>query len=237
MLNPSVSEDEELEVVAWGTPVLAVPAERPVALPASFYQRRGKRLLDITLGTALFIGLLPLMVLAGLAVLLFSGWPILYRTQRLKRDGQPFGMLKLRTMANGAHERLGDLLREDPVLAAEYEARLKLENDPRRTRIGVLLRRCSIDELPQFWHVITGDMTLVGPRPYAVEERPLLAPHPDILEMPPAITGPWQTRGRNNLPPNARLSSDVAYVRDVSFRRDVGYLLATVRCLLRPNGS
>jgi exopolysaccharide production protein ExoY len=202
----------------------------------TFYQRRGKRLLDIVLGTVLLLVLLPVMATVALGVLATSGWPIFYRHQRLGRDGHPFRMLKFRTMATNADRYLPRLLTRDPTLASEYRERLKLEHDPRRTKVGILLRKLSLDELPQFWHVIKGEMSLVGPRPYAVRERALLTEHVEILSQAPAITGPWQVGGRNALSPERRIALDAEYVSNVSLRQDLGYLLATVRCLTCANG-
>lgn len=219
------------------SPASAAAASREGMLPRTFYQSRGKRLLDITLGALLFVGCLPMIVIAAVAVLCLSGWPILYRAERMGRDGRPLRLLKLRTMVNGAHDMLPDLLVANPALAGEYRKRLKLRSDPRRTKIGAILRRFSIDELPQFWHVMTGDMTLVGPRPYAVEERDLVAPYPEILSMTPGVTGPWQVRGRSELPPEARIALDLRYVTRIRFGRDLRYMLATLDCLMRPNGQ
>jgi len=203
----------------------------------TFYQRIGKRLLDISLGIVLFILFLPLMALAALAVLVMSGGPIFYRDRRLGGHGRPFGMLKFRTMARNADAALSELLRTNPVLLDEYRKSLKLRHDPRRTRVGTILRRLSIDELPQLWHVITGEMSLVGPRPYAVGERGLLSEHPEILMRTPAVTGPWQVRGRNGLPPKVRIALDARYVSDITLARDLRYLLATLKCLACANGN
>jgi exopolysaccharide production protein ExoY len=215
----------------------AAPILRYRSAASTFYQRRGKRLLDITLGTVLSIGLLPTMAVAALAVLLLSGWPVFYRAKRLGTHGRPFHMLKLRTMVNGAHHILADLLEAKPVLAREYEERLKLPEDPRRTRIGAILRRFSIDELPQLWHVITGEMSLVGPRPYAVEEIALLSSYPEILDSAPGITGPWQVAGRNEIPPQVRIALDVKYVANITLAQDLRCLLATLKCLVRADGQ
>jgi lipopolysaccharide/colanic/teichoic acid biosynthesis glycosyltransferase len=132
---------------------------------------------------------------------------------------------------------LGDLLEAKPKLAREYRERLKLRKDPRRTRIGAILRRFSIDELPQFWHVITGEMSLVGPRPYAVEEKIIiLSSHPEVLDSTPAITGPWQVAGRNALLPWQRVALDSKYVANITVTQDLRYLLATLDCLVRADG-
>ena len=213
---------------------LPVPAYRGSA--PTFYQRRGKRLLDIILGATLFIALLPFVAAIALVVLLVSGWPVFYGADRLGRHGHPFRMLKFRTMVNGAHHMLTDLLEAEPALAREYQENLKLRKDPRRTRLGAVLRRLSIDELPQIWQVITGEMSLVGPRPYAVEEAALLSSHPEILDSRPALTGPWQVAGRNDLSPRLRIALDARYVTNVTLAQDVRYLVMTMKSLFRANG-
>ena len=204
----------------------------------TFYRRLGKRAFDLVFGAALIVALLPLMLATALVVLVTSGWPVLYRAERLGRHGQPFRMLKFRTMVRGADEALPALLLSDGALAEEYGHALKLRDDPRTTRLGALLRRFSIDELPQLWHVITGEMSLVGPRPYAATEAEmaLIAPHPEILEPAPALTGPWQVEGRNDLTPAERIARDTEYAGACSFLGDVAYLLATVKCLVYANG-
>ena len=202
----------------------------------TFYQRRGKRMLDVLLGTLLFVGLLPLMVVAALAVLATSGWPIFYKAERIGLHGHRFRMLKFRTMVRHADKVLRELLRTDDALAAEYRRTLKLRKDPRRTKLGVTFRKFSIDELPQLWHVITGKMSLVGPRPYAVEEAPLLSRRREILLLTPGLTGPWQVQGRNELPVSQRIELDADYAAGLRLGRDLRYLLATANCLVRPNG-
>lgn len=219
-----------------GTAVRALPVPAYRASAPTFYQRRGKRLLDIALGTALFIGLLPFMAAVALVLLLASGWPVFYGAERLGRHGRAFRMWKFRTMVNGAHHMLMELLEADPALAREYHEHLKLHEDPRRTRLGALLRRLSVDELPQLWQVITGDMSMVGPRPYAVEEASLLSSHPEILDARPALTGPWQVAGRNDLSPRLRIALDAQYVRSVTLAQDLRYLAMTLVCLLQANG-
>jgi undecaprenyl-phosphate galactose phosphotransferase len=129
------------------------------------------------------------MAAIALVVLLVSGWPVFYGADRLGRHGHPFRMLKFRTMVNGAHRMLTDLLEAEPALAREYQENLKLRKDPRRTRLGAVLRRLSIDELPQLWQVITGEMSLVGPRPYAVEEAGFLSPETLTVRSDRALAG------------------------------------------------
>jgi exopolysaccharide production protein ExoY len=237
-LRPQMSEAEaEVDVEGIdGVLARAAPILRYWSAAPTFYQRRGKRLLDITLGTVLFVGLLPIIAVAALAVLVLSGRPIFYRDRRLGRYGRPFAMLKFRTMARNADAVLNELLRTNPARMDEYRKSLKLRHDPRRTRVGTILRKLSIDELPQLWHVITGEMSLVGPRPYAVGEVGLLSGRPEILMLTPAVTGPWQVRGRNGLPAKTRIALDAQYVSDITLAGDLRYLVATLKCLACANG-
>lgn len=205
-----------------------------LAPPQTFYTRRGKRMLDVALGALLLAVLSPIMLAAAVAVILTSGWPAFYGARRLGRDGRPFTMWKLRTMRPDAEEMLERLLREDGAIALELKTRQKLRRDPRVTFIGKALRRTSLDELPQLWNVLRGDMSLVGPRPYL--RRDLSEADEDILVVRPGMTGLWQVSGRNALPPRTRPELDRAYVREVSLAGDLRLLLLTFRPLIRLDG-
>jgi exopolysaccharide production protein ExoY len=238
MTQRTLEADTEVSVAGIvGETAETIASSWPRAAALTFYERIGKRLLDISLGIVLLIVFLPIMAVAALAVLVMSGWPIFYRDRRLGRYSRPFGMLKFRTMVRNADAALSELLRTNPVLMDEYRRILKLRHDPRRTEIGTILRKLSIDELPQLWHVITGEMSLVGPRPYAVGERGLLSEHPEILTLKPAVTGPWQVRGRNGLPSKTRIALDAEYVSNIRLGGDLRYLVATLRCLACANGN
>jgi lipopolysaccharide/colanic/teichoic acid biosynthesis glycosyltransferase len=207
-----------------------------VARPG-FYSRYGKRPLDITLGTLLLLLTAPLMLCVAVAVLLTSGWPVLYASERIGRDGRRFSMWKFRTMVRDADAVIDRWKHSHPDRVAEYELRFKLKDDPRITPVGAFLRRSSLDELPQFWNVVRGDMSLVGPRPYL----PTLAPAADcaeaVLSLRPAVTGPFQVSGRNAMTPRRRMLLDADYAAQVTFVSDVAYLLRTVRPLLRLDGD
>lgn len=209
-------------------------ADAPVLAPRTFYARYGKRALDVMLGSVLLLLSAPIVALAALAVLVTSGWPAFYGARRLGRDGRPFTMWKLRTMRPNAEEILERLVREDGALALELKTHQKLVRDPRVTLVGKLLRRTSIDELPQLWNVVRGDMSLVGPRPYL--RRDLSEADEDILAVRPGMTGPWQVSGRHRLPPRTRVALDRAYVRTMSFAHDLRLLLLTIRPLVRLDG-
>jgi lipopolysaccharide/colanic/teichoic acid biosynthesis glycosyltransferase len=205
-----------------------------VAPPRTLYVRYGKRALDLALGVLLLAVASPVIVLAAFTVLVTSGWPAFYGARRLGRDGRPFTMWKLRTMRVDAEELLDRLVREDGALALELRTRQKLVRDPRVTFVGRLLRRTSIDELPQLWNVVRGDMSLVGPRPYL--RRDLSEADEDILSVRPGMTGPWQVGGRHRLGPATRVALDREYVRTISLARDLRLLALTTLPLVRLDG-
>jgi exopolysaccharide production protein ExoY len=221
-----------------GSPTVEA-ALTPVAVERianGFYLRYGKRVFDVVLATALLILLLPAIAAVAAVVLLASGWPVLYRSERVGLDGRTFRMWKFRTMVRNADIASRQWAETHPALAAELAANWKLRSDPRVTRAGALLRRSSLDELPQLLNVLRGDMSIVGPRPYLPHEAldPMLAS--SILAVRPGLTGPFQTRGRNGLMPIERQKLEASYWRDVSLRRDALYVVRTVRPLVRMDG-
>jgi len=196
-----------------------------------------KRLLDIVIAASLLILLSPLLLVIALSVKLETRGPALFRQARCSAGSQFFMALKFRTMHVDAEARLMEMLASDPDLKQEYDRHHKLRDDPRVTRIGQLLRRTSLDELPQLWNVLTGDMSLIGPRPYMPHE---LAPHPSarsaIARVRPGITGLWQVSGRHRTTFEDRLRYDIAYVESYSLKQDVIILLRTVTVILRADG-
>lgn len=217
----------------------AEPILTPVVLEGirrGTYLRWGKRVLDVMLGTALLISILPLFALVALAVLATSGWPMFYRSPRLGMDGRVFQMWKFRTMVRDA-DAVRERWREThPELAARMDASWKLKEDPRVTPLGAFLRRTSLDELPNFINVLRGEMSLVGPRPYLSTE--VLDPtlFAAIVAVRPGITGPFQVRGRNTLAPGDRMRIEAWYWRDVGLLSDLWYLVRTLRPLARMDG-
>ena len=204
--------------------------------PASFYARRLKRPLDVVLSVTLLIALMPLIVGVALAVLLTSGWPIFYGSDRIGLDGRRFPMWKFRTMvhdADAVFERWKDT---HPDRAAQLLTHWKLEKDPRVTPLGRFLRKYSLDELPQFWNVIVGEMSIVGPRPYLSRESldPVLAAA--ITSVRPGLTGPFQVRGRKELAPRDRMEIEASYAPDVRLIKDLVYMARTVQPLIRLDG-
>jgi lipopolysaccharide/colanic/teichoic acid biosynthesis glycosyltransferase len=202
----------------------------------------GKRAFDFIIAVTCLLVLLPLLVLAGLAVRLTTPGPMLFRQRRLGLHGRPFTLYKFRTMYHGCtdepHRRyVRDLLTADTVKAGT-NGLYKLDADSRVTKVGGLLRRTSIDELPQLLNVIRGDMSLVGPRPALPWEAEMFSGgHRERFLVPPGITGLWQVSGRNRLTMKQALDLDVEYVRRHSFALDLAILLKTVPTVLFTLGA
>jgi lipopolysaccharide/colanic/teichoic acid biosynthesis glycosyltransferase len=196
-----------------------------------------KRLTDIVGALVLLIVLSPLLAFIAIAILVDSGLPIIYLSQRIGRYGQPITVLKFRTMRDGSHHHLRELLTADEELRMEYGVSRKLREDPRRTRVGAFLRRTSLDELPQLINVLMGEMSLVGPRPYFPGE---LAGRPEvdvILRVRPGITGLWQVNGRSDRSFEERLGYDVEYVRKRGFRLDARIAARTFSAVVSGRGA
>ena len=201
-------------------------------------QRALKRAVDIV-GALLFFALLgPLYLLVAAAVLIGTGGPVHYWQMRLGRDGRPFRCYKFRSMVKGADELLKQHLARDPTARTQWDQFQKLDNDPRITRVGRVIRRLSLDELPQFYNVLIGDMSLVGPRPCMTRQRSLYGPGwTHYCHMRPGITGLWQVSGRNRLPYAERVALDVRYASEWSLALDAKVLARTVWVVLKGEGS
>jgi exopolysaccharide production protein ExoY len=217
-------------------PTIAVPAIPRTRPRAGFYLRYGKRALDIALGTTLFLVLTPLILAVVMAVLLTSGWPVFYGSERIGLDGRRFQMWKFRTMVRDADAVFERWKETHPDRAEQLLTHWKLENDPRVTALGRFLRKSSLDELPQFWNVLRGEMSIAGPRPYLSRESldPALAPA--ITSVRPGLTGPFQVCGRKGLSPQARMQLEAGYASDMSLLKDVGYMIRTAKPLWRLDG-
>lgn len=196
-----------------------------------------KRVLDI-LGTLLLAGVFAPLMLVIVLLLRKDGAPVIYRHWRIGRDGRPFQCLKFRTMIPEADGVLRELLSRDAGLKREWVRHHKLRCDPRVTALGRLLRRTSLDELPQLWNVIRGEMSLVGPRPVVRQE--LLRYGRNIqayLSARPGITGLWQVQGRNDTDYRRRVVLDTYYVKRRSLLLDLYILLKTTRVVLGGRGA
>lgn len=197
-----------------------------------------KRLVDLALVAAGSVVLLPLVALIAVAIKLTSRGPILYGQVRRGRGGRPFKAWKFRSMVANADEVLAEYLKQDPQLREEWRRTQKLRNDPRITLVGRFLRRTSLDELPQFWNVVTGEMSVVGPRPIVTDE---IARYGDAYisykRVTPGLTGLWQVSGRNRLAYEARVSLDTYYIRNWSPWLDLYILARTVTAVLLARGA
>ncbi len=199
---------------------------------------RAKRVMDLCATVTGGILVLPILLALALLVYLESGRPVFYRDQRMGRDGTVFSCLKFRTMGPNAETLLQRMLEEDAGLREEYLKYHKLRDDPRVTRVGRLLRKTSLDELPQLWNVLRGEMSLVGPRPYLLREsKEIGMTQSEILRVPPGITGPWQVAGRNRTSFNERVQMDAYYVRDWSVWLDLVLLAYTAKCVILGRGA
>ena len=196
-----------------------------------------KRSFDIVFSIILLVLLSPLF-----AYLIFkvrgSEGPAFFKDKRLGRDGTVFYCFKFRSMVVNAAEVMDALLSSDPAAKAEYERNCKLKHDPRITQIGHFLRRSSLDELPQLWNVLRGDMSLVGPRPMLLGERQKYGDNLSYyLQVRPGMTGLWQVSGRSDLDFETRVALDAWYVRNWSFWNDLVILIKTVKVVLQKDGA
>jgi lipopolysaccharide/colanic/teichoic acid biosynthesis glycosyltransferase len=209
----------------------------PAALRRGAYARLWKRLLDIVLSLPFLVLSSPVIVVLAALIVFSSGWPAFHRTRRLGRGGREFTMWKLRTMVPEAERMLAEWFVTAPELAAEYYTDFKIKDDPRVTRLGKFLRRSSLDELPQFWNVLRGDMAMVGPRPIVLDElQNYGASAGDFLSVRPGITGLWQTDGRNEVRYPERSWFELTYRRSFSLPLDLKILARTLASPFRFNG-
>ncbi|NIJ05546.1 sugar transferase [Frigoribacterium faeni] len=210
----------------------AHPPQHLVEVPArAAAARRAKRVVDVCVSLALLLALSPLLLVTALAVRLDSRGPVLFRQQRCGLDGDEFTMLKFRSMSTGARDPLTD--RHDGAGPL-----FKLHDDPRVTRVGRVIRRYSVDELPQLVNVLRGDMSLVGPRPALPRE---VAQYDEVarrrLLVLPGLTGPWQVGGRSDLDWETSIALDLGYVHRWTPTTDPLILVKTVGAVLRPVGA
>lgn len=204
--------------------------------PYGFYARNGKRLFDLVVALLAVPILLPLAIGTIALVAYKEGKPI-FSHLRVGYRGRMFPCYKFRTMVLDSEARLQHLLTTDEVAAAIWAKEFKLQNDPRVTRFGRFLRETSLDELPQLWNVIRGDMSLVGPRPVTSEELPLYRSDAEAyLSVRPGVTGLWQVSGRNSIGFEQRVKLDRDYVKNLSFAQDIKILFLTFPAVLRKTG-
>lgn len=199
-----------------------------------FYHSYTKRILDFTLVLLAAPIVLP-VILVMAAMVGFQGGKPFYSQLRVGRNGQTFRIWKIRTMVRDADAKLEEYLEENPAARAEWDATQKLKNDPRITKIGRILRKTSLDELPQLWNVFNGSMSLIGPRPMMVCQK---SQYPGVAYywLRPGITGFWQISDRNDCTFAGRANFDDAYARQVSIRTDIRVLFQTFGVVMRATG-
>jgi lipopolysaccharide/colanic/teichoic acid biosynthesis glycosyltransferase len=193
----------------------------------------GKRAVDLLVCTLLLVIAIPVIAVCALAIRLDTPGPMMIAQLRTGRDGRRFRMLKLRTMLANAEELKPQFAHLSVVPPPDF----KIPNDPRITRVGRFLRATSLDELPQLFNVLRGDMSLVGPRPTSFEPSRYELWHTQRLDVRPGITGLWQVEGRNVMTFDERLRLDVQYIRRRSLAFDVMLLARTVVVVLRRSGA
>jgi exopolysaccharide production protein ExoY len=209
----------------------SVPLQRPIGLTS-------KRIVDIILSLSGIVLLAPLLIICSVVTFITSPGPIMFRHRRVGYNGKDFDCLKFRTMVSDAPARLTQLLETDPVAAAEWSTNRKLRDDPRVTAIGSILRQSSLDELPQLFNVLRGDMSIVGPRPVTEEELVMYAGAADAyLACRPGITGLWQVSGRSTTTYNKRIACDTFYARSWSMTLDAKIIIVTLPALLLTDGA
>ncbi|MPZ53189.1 MAG: sugar transferase [Acidimicrobiia bacterium] len=196
-------------------------------------ENRWYRLLEVTATAAGLAVLAPWMALIAIAIKLDSRGPVLFRQRRVGKFGNTFMCLKFRTMVPDAAGRLAALLESDPAMAAEFAAHQKLERDPRVTRVGRILRKAKLDELPQLLNVLRNEMALVGPRPIVIPEVVRYGEHASVVfSVRPGITGQWQAAQDESMSYDRRVALDMEYVHNRSTMGDIRIILATLAGLL-----
>jgi lipopolysaccharide/colanic/teichoic acid biosynthesis glycosyltransferase len=192
-----------------------------------------KRIVDVTVGFALLLALSPLLLVAMLAVLADDGRPVLFRQSRIGRNGEAFTLVKVRTMVRDAEVQLDELRPRNETSGHFF----KISDDPRVTRIGRRLRAWSIDEIPQLWNVLRGDMSLVGPRPLFSAPGDYDPIERRRLRVRPGLTGPWQASGRSTTGGAQAIQQDLFYIENWTMLGDVVILARTITSVLSRKGA
>ena len=196
-----------------------------------------KRAMDIMVASAALLCFWPLMLLVALLIKLDDGGPVVFSHKRVGRNRTMFPCLKFRTMATNSAELLRQHLAENPAAQEEWRETQKLKSDPRITVVGRVLRKTSLDELPQLFNVLRGDMSIVGPRPVVTDEIKKYGSDAAFYLMArPGLTGPWQVSGRNDVSYEARVNFDRNYVENWSLLTDISIIVRTVPAVLLAKG-
>jgi len=233
LAHPGCDLNAHLAVMRAATAVFDSSTETPIK--NSIYRAGGKRLFETLLILLSLPFFVPIMVLCVVALWLESGNPF-YRQDRLGKNGKRFSILKLRTMVRDADAVLEDYLASDPEMRREWDEKQKLINDPRVTRVGAVLRSTSLDELPQLWNVLLGEMSLIGPRPMMPDQLQMYGDPAHYFALRPGITGLWQVSARNENGFSFRNEVDATYNKAMSVTGDIAIIYKTVGVMLRRTG-
>ncbi|MGK7932305.1 MAG: sugar transferase [Microcystaceae cyanobacterium] len=197
-----------------------------------------KRAFDIAFSLFVLIFFSPLYLILALLIAISSSGPIFYIQQRVGKNHRLFGCIKFRTMVHNADEVLAEMMANSPQMREEFQDNFKLKEDPRITWIGKFLRLTSLDEFPQFWNVLMGDMSVVGPRPLIPDELAKYGNKIDkVLTIQPGITGLWQVSGRNDIPYPQRVQMDVYYVVARNWLMDMWIIVKTIGVVIFPSNN
>lgn len=194
-----------------------------------------KRVLDIILATIGLVILLPVFLILGIIIKIDSKGPVFFAHNRVGKNGKSFKMYKFRTMHKNAQDMIKDFNEEQ---MKEWKENYKLTNDPRITKVGNILRKTSIDELPQIWNIIKGDLSIIGPRPVIDEELEKYGENKEkFLSVTPGLTGYWQANGRSDTTYEERMQMELYYVDNISFKLDIKIFFKTIISVIKREGA
>ena len=197
-----------------------------------------KRYFDMFGATIGLIICLPISMIIAILIRMESPGSVIFRQERVGKSGRPFVMYKFRTMCEDNPDLERDILANNPELQANFDRFQKIEDNPRLTTIGRILRRTSMDEIPQFWNILKGDMSLVGPRPFLAEQMEIYGDaYREYIWLRPGMTGLWQVSGRNRLTFQDRVQLDIHYFRNQSFWLDLYILFRTILVVVKQDGA
>lgn len=220
-----------------GTSMTTVMDEEQVKSKRYFYLTI-KRLFDIIVSGISLILLSPLFLIIGIMIKMDSKGKVIFKQKRIGKYGEPIYIYKFRTMIPNAEEVLEKMLKENPDIYEEYTTNKKLKNDPRVTKFGNILRKTSLDELPQLLNILNGDMSIVGPRPYLYREiKDMDDYYNDIIQMTPGLTGLWQVSGRSDVSFLARCKLDSEYYHKRGIKKDLEIMFKTVGVVFLKKGA
>lgn len=196
-----------------------------------------KRVMDVLLSMIALFLLSPVFLILIILIKIDSKGPSIFKQKRIGKNGQPIYIYKFRSMVDHAEDVLEELMNENEEIRKEYLTNKKLENDPRITKVGKIMRKTSLDELPQLINILKGDMTIIGPRPYLYREIGDMIYYENIIKMTPGLTGLWQVSGRSNTGFQYRCQLDNEYCQNCGFKMDIKILFKTVITVIKRDGA